>query len=63
VIEQSENRPLDITVNPTDVYDPKGRMWKDHELLEDFYQWAKKVGHYHAYEAVDRYRKSILKEE
>ncbi len=34
---------------------------KEHteESLEEFYQWAKRIGHYHATEAVERYRKVI----
>jgi len=27
------------------------------DSLEEFYQWAKKIGHYHATDAVERYRK------
>jgi hypothetical protein len=28
----------------------------DSNPLDDFYQWAKRVGHYHATEAIERYR-------
>lgn len=31
--------------------------------LDDFYEWAKKIGHYHATEAVMRYRKMIKGDE
>ncbi len=31
------------------------------ESLEEFYQWAKRIGHYHATEAVERYR-NVIKE-
>jgi hypothetical protein len=27
------------------------------KTLDEFYQWAKRLGHYHAHEAVDRFRR------
>ena len=37
----------------TDKPQPKENSDK---TLEEFYQWAKRIGHYHAHEAVVRFR-------